>query len=99
MHVTWRTCIAGLALCRNVVLATHSTPPFEGQILTSHSDVLPAYDYVIVGGGVSGLTVANRLSEDQSMILASFQQRDGRIISRFTCADADLLPSIKHSCY
>lgn len=24
------------------------------------------YDYVIVGGGVSGLTVANRLSEDSS---------------------------------
>ena len=24
------------------------------------------YDYVIVGGGITGLTVANRLSEDKS---------------------------------
>lgn len=28
------------------------------------SSLLPSYDYVVVGGGVSGLTVANRLSED-----------------------------------
>lgn len=28
------------------------------------SSLLPSYDYVVVGGGISGLTVANRLSED-----------------------------------
>ncbi|KAL2672470.1 hypothetical protein Neosp_013181 [[Neocosmospora] mangrovei] len=27
-------------------------------------EILEEYDYVVVGGGASGLTVANRLSED-----------------------------------
>lgn len=29
-------------------------------------ELLPSYDYIVVGGGTSGLTVANRLSEDRS---------------------------------
>ncbi|KAH8895511.1 alcohol oxidase [Thozetella sp. PMI_491] len=33
-------------------------------ILATSADVASAYDYVIVGGGTSGLTVADRLTED-----------------------------------
>lgn len=34
--------------------------------LTTLSQVAGSYDYVIVGGGTSGLTVADRLTEDST---------------------------------
>ena len=37
--------------------------PVLGVFLESYKDVKGAYDYVIIGGGTAGLTVADRLSE------------------------------------
>lgn len=45
-------------------------PLFNGELISRAEDLLPEYDYVVVGAGASGLTVANRLSEDQSMSLS-----------------------------
>jgi len=42
-----------------------SAAPFHGVVVERQEDLHAAYDYVIVGGGTAGLTVANRLSEDK----------------------------------
>lgn len=39
---------------------------FPGRIFDHASGILQSYDYVVVGGGLSGLVVANRLSEHSS---------------------------------
>ena len=36
----------------------------SSKILLGNAEVKRVYDYVIVGGGTSGLTVADRLTED-----------------------------------
>ena len=41
-------------------------PLFNGRLISRTDELLKEYDYVIVGGGASGLTVANRLSEQPS---------------------------------
>lgn len=38
--------------------------PFPGTIVRRADEMRARYDYVVIGGGTSGLAVANRLSED-----------------------------------
>lgn len=54
-----RSIVAGLfALAHRAVSAL--------PLHVSNTDVLDTYDYVVVGGGTGGMTLANRLSEDGS---------------------------------
>ncbi|KAJ7263674.1 alcohol oxidase [Mycena haematopus] len=40
------------------------------NIITAHAVSPPTYDYVVVGGGTAGLTVASRLTEDKHVTVA-----------------------------
>ncbi|KAF8428992.1 hypothetical protein EV426DRAFT_583223 [Tirmania nivea] len=55
-------------LCRLVLLlhvaTAVSATPFLGELKEREEQLLGTYKYVIVGGGTSGLAVANRLSEN-----------------------------------
>ncbi|KAI9645751.1 hypothetical protein NHQ30_005183 [Ciborinia camelliae] len=51
-----------IAIFQNVVC----DPVFSGRVLERSTDLLLSYDYIIVGGGTSGLVIANRLSENSN---------------------------------
>lgn len=67
-------CLPGQSNLRALALALVLAPVTFGSplvplaaranIVDNHSDLEEKYDYVIIGGGTSGLTVANRLTEN-----------------------------------
>jgi ribulose 1,5-bisphosphate synthetase/thiazole synthase len=60
--------LACLSLSLAVAADAHST---RSTILTRAEQAAEIYDYIVVGGGQSGLTVADRLTEDeQNTVLA-----------------------------
>ncbi|KAL4967505.1 GMC family oxidoreductase [Aspergillus stella-maris] len=66
MRLTCRITIGTLVLGLGLIAPASAGSQFKGHLIRD-SSLLPTYDYVIVGGGVSGLTVANRLSEDADL--------------------------------
>ncbi|GES66036.1 hypothetical protein ATETN484_0014000400 [Aspergillus terreus] len=67
MRLLWNGGVVGLGLPFGLVSSAVAASQFHGQVLTDDSQLLTTYDYVVVGGGISGLTVANRLSENTKL--------------------------------
>jgi hypothetical protein len=54
-----------LTITSHLVTAAWIPRPLdETNVLTRREEVAAEYDYIIVGGGTSGLTVGDRLSEN-----------------------------------
>lgn len=54
----------------------------RSRILSGANDVDEAYDYIVVGGGTAGLTVADRLSEDGGMSVLVIEHGELSMLTR-----------------
>jgi len=87
--------VAALALTQEACLA-HARQLRASHVFVNSRDVDKEYDYIIVGGGTAGLTVADRLTEDDASTvlvveygeLSMLDPGSGRLHPRFSDADA-----------
>ncbi|KAI6753840.1 hypothetical protein HG530_013016 [Fusarium avenaceum] len=83
--LTWALTAVSTALVLTVDGYKIPNSAHQACRITTGSALLPAYDYVIVGGGTSGLTVADRLTEDGNKTVLVLE-------AGIFAPDADTLP-------
>ncbi|CAG8949786.1 hypothetical protein HYFRA_00004109 [Hymenoscyphus fraxineus] len=60
----------------SAVVVSSAPTTFQGTVQRREESLLSSYDYVIIGGGASGLTVANRLTEDSATTVLVIEAGD-----------------------
>ena len=60
------------ALAAICITPSLAHPLFSGKVIARAEDLSAHYDYVVVGAGASGLTVANRLSEQKGELFTTY---------------------------
>ncbi|KAK8093543.1 hypothetical protein PG997_000228 [Apiospora hydei] len=81
----WTLAAASSALVSTATGFAIPRSAHQARQIRDASQLLPAYDYVIVGGGTSGLTVADRLTEDPDVTVLVLE-------AGIFAPDADVLP-------
>ena len=62
-----------------------AAPSAQSAVTTNVQDVFSqTWDYIILGGGLTGLTVANRLSENSTVKVLVVEAGNGGLLASFT---------------
>lgn len=74
--------LAAAVLAPSLFLSHGLATPSHAQtatLLKRQAEMREEYDYIVVGGGTAGLTIADRLTEDSSSMVFSLSPQSQRV--------------------